>query len=59
MRLPTLVLAGLALVAPMDVVAARIHGEMYCWALDSELPIGCDPEEEEDEAASLGDWHAK
>ncbi|HWE15870.1 MAG TPA: hypothetical protein VG758_01610 [Hyphomicrobiaceae bacterium] len=49
-RLHTLVLAGLALVASMDVVAARIHGEMYCWALDSELPIGC---EEEDEEAGL------
>jgi hypothetical protein len=56
--LRTLVLAGLALVAAMDVVAARIHGEMYCWALDSELPIGCDPEQE-DEEASLGGWRAK
>jgi hypothetical protein len=57
-RLRTLVLAGLALVASMDVVAARIHGEMYCWAPDSELPVGCDPEEE-DEEAGLGRWARK
>jgi hypothetical protein len=44
-----LALAGLALIASTGPGAARIHGQMYCWALDSELPVVCDAEEAEDE----------
>jgi hypothetical protein len=40
---------GLALFAAPGPGAARIHGQMYCWALDSELPVACDAEEADDE----------
>jgi hypothetical protein len=43
-----LALAGLVLIASPDPGAARIHGQMYCWALDSELPVVCDADEEEE-----------
>jgi hypothetical protein len=51
-RVRTLALAGSTLLAVLlawaGSCAARIHGEMYCWALDSELPIACDLEDEEE-----------
>jgi hypothetical protein len=53
-RLPTLALAALWLLGWTGQSAARIHGQMYCWALDSELPIPCDAEEEDDEGEGAG-----
>ncbi len=53
----TLALAGLVLLAWMSWAGsgeARIHGEMYCWALDSELPVACDQEDEEEEVSGIG-----
>jgi hypothetical protein len=50
-RVRTLALAGFSLLAWAGSCAARIHGEMYCWALDSELPVACDQEEEEEEVS--------
>jgi hypothetical protein len=49
-----LALAGLALLGSAQPSAARIHGAMYCWALDSELPVPCSEldDEEEEEARS-------
>ena len=44
-----LALAGLATIVAPGPGAARIHGQMYCWALDSELPVVCDGDEAEDE----------
>lgn len=59
-----LALTGLALIAAPSPGAARIHGQMYCWALDSELPVVCDAEEAEEEVLGvrfqgLGWWRAK
>jgi hypothetical protein len=48
-----LALVGLVLIASPDPGAARIHGQMYCWALDSELPVVCDAEEAEDEVSGI------
>ena len=51
--LRTLALAGLALLASAVPGAARVHGQMYCWAYDSEFPVPCEgPEEEEEEQAA-------
>jgi hypothetical protein len=47
--LALVVAAGLALMLGAGSGAARIHGEMYCWAEDSELPVACGEEEEDDE----------
>jgi hypothetical protein len=44
-----LALAGLALLGSASPGAARVHAQMYCWALDSELPISCEGEDEEDD----------
>ena len=48
-----LALACLALLGWAHGGWARVHGQMYCWALDSELPVACEggDEEEEEEAA--------
>jgi hypothetical protein len=58
-----LALAGLALLAAPGQGAARIHGQMYCWALDSELPIVCDAEEAEEVSGirdqGLGPWEGE
>jgi hypothetical protein len=52
-RVRTLALAGLALLVWAGSGAARIHGEMYCWMLDSELPVACDQEDEEEEVSRI------
>jgi hypothetical protein len=56
-RVQTLALAGFTLVAILlawaGPGAARIHGEMYCWALDSELPVACDREDEQEEDSGI------
>ena len=44
-----LALAGLAVIVAPGPGAARIHGQMYCWAFDSELPVVCDAEDAEEE----------
>jgi hypothetical protein len=44
-----LALAGLALLGSASPGAARVHAQMYCWALDSELPISCEGEDEDDD----------
>jgi hypothetical protein len=56
-RVPrTLALAGLLiLLAWVGSGAARIYGEMYCWALDAELPVACDEEDEEEEVLVIRD----
>ena len=59
-----LALTGLALIAAPSPGAARIHGQMYCWALDSELPVVCDAEEAEEDVLGvsiqgLGWWRPK
>jgi hypothetical protein len=51
-----LALAGLGLIASPGPGAARIHGQMYCWAFDSELPVVCDAEETDDEGFRDWDW---
>jgi hypothetical protein len=43
-----LALAGLALLGSASPGAARVHAKMYCWALDSELPVSCDDEDDDD-----------
>jgi hypothetical protein len=48
-----LALAGLALLGSASPGAARVHAQMYCWALDSELPISCEGEDEEDDGGEL------
>jgi hypothetical protein len=50
-RAGTLALAGFTLLVWTGPCVARIHGEMYCWALDSELPVACDLEDEEEEVS--------
>ena len=48
------VLAGLALLGSAHPSTARIHGQMYCWGFDSELPVPCDYEEDEEEVSGSG-----
>ena len=43
-----LALAALALLASASPGAARMHTQMYCWAQDSEFPVPCDDEGEDD-----------
>jgi hypothetical protein len=57
--LRTLVLTALALLASAVPGAARVQGQMYCWALDSEFPVPCDPPEEEDEPAAPNQFGAR
>jgi hypothetical protein len=49
-----LALAGLMLLAAADRGAARIHSQMYCWELDSEFPVPCEGDDEDDELARGG-----
>jgi hypothetical protein len=53
-RVWTLAVAGLALLAWTSSGAARIHGQMYCWDPDSEFPVPCGREDDEEEAAGTG-----
>jgi hypothetical protein len=48
-----LALTALALLASANPGAARMHAQMYCWALDSELPVPCEQEDEEDDGSEL------
>jgi hypothetical protein len=44
-------LAGLAVLGSAVPSLATIQGQMYGWAVDSEFPVPCEGEAEEDEAA--------
>jgi hypothetical protein len=44
-----LALAGLILLGATDRSSARVQAQMYCWELDSEFPVPCEQEDEEDE----------
>jgi hypothetical protein len=46
-----LALAGLILLGATDRSSARVQAQMYCWELDSEFPVPCEQEDEEDEGA--------
>ena len=52
-RVRALALAGLALLAWAASGAARIDGEMYCWAPDFEFPVACDQEDGEEEVSGI------
>lgn len=45
-----LALAGLFLLGAMDRGSARVPAQMYCWDADSEFPVACE-QDEEDEAS--------
>ena len=44
-----LALAGLILLGATDRSSARVQAQMYCWEFDSEFPVPCEQEDEEDE----------
>ena len=44
-----LALAALALLASASPGAARRHAQMYCWTQDSEFPVPCEQDDEEDD----------
>jgi hypothetical protein len=48
-----LALAALALLAWATPGTARMHAQMYCWTQDSEFPVPCEQDEEEDEGGEL------
>ncbi|MBO0764653.1 MAG: hypothetical protein J2P50_08700 [Hyphomicrobiaceae bacterium] len=48
-----LALAGLVMLGSASPGAARVHAKMYCWALDSELPVSCEGEDDEDDSGEL------
>jgi hypothetical protein len=48
-----LALAGLILLGATDRSAARLQAQMYCWELDSEFPVPCEQEDEEDEVSGI------
>jgi hypothetical protein len=43
-----LALAGLVLLGATDRSSARVQAQMYCWEFDSEFPVPCEQEDEED-----------
>jgi len=53
MAVRILALVGLALSGSVLPSSARVQGQMYCWGYDSEFPVPCGPEEEEEEAQPL------
>jgi len=48
-----LALAGLFLLGATDRGAARVQAQMYCWDADSEFPVACEQEDEDDEASGF------
>ena len=48
-----LVLAALMLLGSGGPGAARMHAQMYCWAQDSEFPVACEQEDDEDDGSGL------
>jgi hypothetical protein len=46
-------LAALALLASASPGAARMHAQMYCWSQDSEFPVPCEQDDEEDDGSEL------
>jgi len=49
-----LALAGLILLGATDRSSARVQAQMYCWELDSEFPVPCEQEDEDDEVSGIG-----
>jgi hypothetical protein len=49
-----LALAGLILLGAADRAPARIPTQMHCWALDSEFPVPCEQDDEDDEVSEAG-----
>jgi hypothetical protein len=48
-----LALAGLILLGATDRSSARVQAQMYCWELDSEFPVPCEQEDEDDEVSGI------
>src|SRR5262245_57620351 len=48
-----LALAGLILLGAADKGSARVHAKMHCWELDSEFPVLCEQDDEDDEASGM------
>jgi hypothetical protein len=45
--------AAIAIVSCSAPAAARVHGQMFCWVPDVEIPIACDEDEEDDDESAL------
>jgi hypothetical protein len=48
-----LALAGLILLGATDRSSARVQAQMYCWELDSEFPVPCEQEDDDDEVSGI------